>query len=39
MMISIGTLRRALLLPWASRWNAWVRDVTARLEGGWLVRS
>lgn len=25
-------LRRRLLLPWASRWNALVRDATAELE-------
>lgn len=25
-------VRKALLMPFACRWNAWVRDVTARLE-------
>lgn len=25
-------LRRRLLLPLSCRWNAWVRDVTARIE-------
>ncbi len=38
-MFFIGTLRRFLFVPWNSRWNAWVRDWTARLEGTWLVRS
>lgn len=38
-MIFIGTLRRALFVPWDSRWNAWVRDATAKLEGTWLVRQ
>jgi len=35
----IGTVRRYLLLPVTCRWNAWVRDLTASLEGGWLIRS
>ncbi len=26
-------LRLLLILPGSWRWNAWVRDVTARLEG------
>jgi len=21
------------------KWNGWVRDITARLEGTWLIRS
>lgn len=25
-------LRKALLLPFSCRWNAWVRDATARLD-------
>lgn len=25
-------LRLRLLLPWSCRWNAWVRDMTARWE-------
>lgn len=25
-------LRLRLLLPWSCRWNAWVRDLTARWE-------
>ena len=38
-MLTIGRVRRLLLIPGTWRWNAWVRDVTARLEGGWLIRS
>lgn len=26
-------LRWLLLMPWRTRWNAWLRDFTARLEG------
>jgi hypothetical protein len=36
----IGAVRRALFFTWFGgrwRWNAWVRDVTARMElRGWL---
>ena len=36
-MASIGTVRRALFVPWNSKWNAIVRDVTAWLEmRGWF---
>ena len=38
-MIFIGTLRRWLMLPGSWKWNAWVRDITARYEGTWLIRS
>lgn len=38
-MFSIGSLRRFLFVPWSSWWNAWVRDITAKYEGTWLVRS
>lgn len=38
-MFFIGTLRRALMLKGSWKWNAYVRDVTAKLEGTWLVRS
>lgn len=31
----IGSARRLLFLPGSWRWNAWVRDVTAWIEG-WL---
>lgn len=27
-------LRKLLLMPWPCRWNAWVRDFTARWERG-----
>lgn len=32
-MFFIGDLRRFLFVPWSSRWNAWVRDITAKYEG------
>lgn len=38
-MFFIGDLRRALFMPFPCRWNAWVRDVTARFEGSWLIRQ
>jgi hypothetical protein len=40
-MFFIGDLRYALFVSWPrqSRWNAWVRDITAKLEGSWLIRS
>ena len=38
-MVFIGTLRRALFIRGEHKWNAWVRDITARLEGTILVRS
>ena len=37
-MFYVGSLRRFLFVPWTSRWNAWVRDITAKYEGSWLVR-
>lgn len=37
-MFRIGPLRRVLFVPGSWKWNAWVRDITARLEGTWLVR-
>lgn len=27
----LGRLRRALFVPWDSKWNAWVCDITAKL--------
>lgn len=27
------------MMPFSCRWNAWIRDVTAKYEGGWLVRG
>ncbi len=38
-MFFIGNVRRFLFVPWNSRWNAFVRDITAKLEGTRLVRS
>ena len=35
--LHIGDVRRFLFVPWTSRWNAIVRDVTASLEKrGWF---
>ena len=28
---TIGKLRRFFFVPWCSRWNAFVRDVTAKI--------
>jgi len=37
MKMHIGKVRRFLFMPFACRWNAWVRDFTAILEQrGWL---
>lgn len=38
-MFYIGTVRRLLLIPGTWKWNGWVRDFTARIEGSWLIRS
>lgn len=38
-MFYIGAVRRALMLNYSCKWNAVVRDVTAKLEGTWLIRS
>lgn len=38
-MIFIGDLRRFLLMPFPCKYNAWVRDITAKYEGSWLIRS
>ena len=38
-MFFIGTIRRLLFIYGTHKWNAWVRDITARLEGTWLIRS
>lgn len=29
---NIGNIRRFLFVPWSSRWNAFVRDITAKYE-------
>ncbi len=38
-MFFIGSVRRFLFIRGEHRWNAWVRDVTAKLEGSWLISS
>jgi hypothetical protein len=38
-MIFIGDLRRFLMMPSACKWNAIVRDYTAKYEGTLLIRS
>lgn len=38
-MFFIGDIRRFLFVPWKSKWNAWVRDVTAKADGSWLIRN
>ncbi len=35
----IGNLRRLLLIGGRHWWNGFVRDITAKLEGTWLIRS
>ncbi len=38
-MFFIGTFRRSLFFRGTHKWNAWVRDITAKFEGTWLIRS
>ncbi len=38
-MFFVGDVRRVLMIRGSHLWNAWVRDVTARLEGSWLIRD
>jgi len=38
-MFFIGTLRRSLFIRGTWKWNAIVRDITAKLDGTWLIRS
>lgn len=38
-MFFIGTIRRFLMIKGTWGWNARVRDITAALEGTWLIRS
>jgi len=38
-MFFIGDVRRWFFLGFQCKWNAWVRDITAKLEGSWLIRS
>jgi hypothetical protein len=36
-MMTIGKLRRTLFMPFDCKWNAWVRDFTAWLEGKGMI--
>ena len=36
-MFFIGTIRRFLFMPFSCTWNSWVRDITAKLEGTFLI--
>ena len=38
-MFFIGDIRRFLMVPWNSKWNSFVRGITAKFEGSWLIRS
>jgi len=38
-MFFIGDIRRFLFMRFDCKWNAWVRDYTAKYEGTWLIRS
>jgi len=38
-MIFIGDIRKFLLMPFSCKWNGLVRDITAKYEGTWLIRS
>jgi hypothetical protein len=38
-MFHIGFVRHMLRTRHASRWNSWMLDMTARLEGSWLIAS
>ncbi len=35
----IGSLRRFMFVTGTHWWNGFVRDITAKLEGSWLIRS
>lgn len=35
----IGNFRRFLFLPYPCKWNVFVRDFTAKLDGTWFLRS
>jgi hypothetical protein len=37
--MKIGRARRILLMPFDCKWNAWVRDFTAWMEGKGLLSS
>ena len=38
-MFFIGSVRRFLFVSYPCKWNSWVRSITAKLEGTWLIRS
>jgi len=38
-MIFIGDARRFLFINGTHKWNAWVRDITAKLEGSIFSRK
>jgi len=38
-MFFIGDLRKFLFMSFSCKWNAWVRDITAKYEGTFLIRS
>jgi hypothetical protein len=38
-MFFIGDVRRFFFVRGTSKWNAVVRDITAKIEGSWLIRS
>jgi len=38
-MLFIGNVRRFFFVQGNHKWNAWVRDFTAFLEGTWLIRA
>ncbi len=38
-MIFIGSVRRFFFMSFSCKWNMWIRDITAKLEGTWLIRS
>ena len=38
-MLYIGTLRKFLLMPFNCKYNAFIRDITAKYEGSFLIRS
>ena len=37
-MFFIGDMRRFFFINGTHKWNGWVRDITAKFEGSWLIR-
>ena len=35
----IGSLRKFFMMPFSCKWNAWVKDITAKYDGTWLIRN